>query len=149
MTVRNTIHVPAGGGEQLKILGATHFTKITPEETGGQFTALEIAIPPDCGPPMHSHANDSEFFYVLEGTLTISDPDGDIEAGPGDFCFLRAGGHHAFRNNTQSLVRAIAMVTPGADAHRFFKSIDAALGGAVDVPAVIDIAGRNGISVAA
>lgn len=146
--MQNTIFVPAGAGEQLKILGATHYTKITPEQTGGAFTALEIVVPPECGPPMHSHETDSEFFFILEGTLTLSDPDGDIEAGPGDFCFLRAGGHHAFRNNTKSDVRALVMVTPGADAHCFFTSLDAQLQGAVDVPVVVDLAGRNGIRMA-
>nr|WP_166181249.1 cupin domain-containing protein [Altererythrobacter segetis] len=142
---RNTIFVPAGEGEQLKVLGMTHFTKVSPEDTGGQFTAIVIDIPPECGPPMHSHEADSEFFFVLEGTLTLSDPDGDIEAKPGDFCYLRGGGSHAFRNNTDSHVRALAMVTPGNDAHRFFKQIDAELDGAVDVPVVLDVAARHGI----
>ena len=143
---RNTIFVPAGEGEQLKVLGMTHYTKISPEETGGQFTAIVIDIPPECGPPMHSHAADSEFFYVLEGTLTLTDPDGEIEAKPGDFCFLRAGGSHAFRNATDSNVRALAVVTPGNEAHRFFKQVDAELNGAVDIPVVLDLAERNGIA---
>jgi len=141
---RNTIFVPAGGGEQLNILGMTHYTKVAPDETDGQFTAIVIDIPPECGPPMHSHVGDSEFFFILEGTLTLSDPDGDIEVEPGDFCFLRAGGSHAFRNNTASPVRALAVVTPGHDAHRFFKQVDAQ----VDQPAVMDAAVRNGIAFA-
>ncbi len=146
--MKDTIFVPAGAGEQLRILGTTHYTKVTPEETGGAFTAVEIVIPPECGPPMHSHETDSEFFYVLEGTLTLTDPDGDIEARPGDFCFLRAGGHHAFRNNGTSNVRALVVVSPGVEAHNFFTQIDAELAGAIDVPVVIDIAGRNGIAIA-
>jgi quercetin dioxygenase-like cupin family protein len=144
-THRNTIFVPAGEGEQLNILGMTHYTKVSPEETDGQFTALVVDIPRECGPPMHSHDADSEFFFILEGTLTIADEDGEIEAKPGDFCFLRGGGAHAFRNNTSSHVRALAMVTPGVDAHRFFTQIDAELGGVVDVPVVLDAAARNGI----
>lgn len=144
---RNTIFVPAGGGEQLKVLGMTHFTKVAPEDTGGEFTAIVIDVPPECGPPMHSHVGDSEFLFVLEGTLTLSDPDGDIQAGPGDFCYLRGGGRHAFRNNTDRPVRMLAMVTPGYDAHRFFKQVDADLAGAVDVPVALDLAGRNGILI--
>lgn len=147
--LQDTIFVPAGAGETLHILGSTHITKIAPEQTGDQFTALEIVVPPHCGAPMHSHATDSEFFYVLEGTLTISDPDGDIEARPGDFCFLRAGGSHAFRNNSEQNARALVMVTPGIDAHRFFKSIDARAHGQVDVPALIAKAGHSHISVMA
>ena len=139
---RNTIFVPAGEGEKLSILGMTHYTKITPDETGGQFTAIVIDIPPECGPPMHSHAADSEFFFVLDGTTTdsVNEP-----PSPGDFCFLRAGGSHAFRNDTASHARILAVVTPGKDAHRFFKQVDAELHGAIDVPVVLDVAGRNGI----
>jgi quercetin dioxygenase-like cupin family protein len=144
--LKDTIFVPAGAGEQLKILGSTHFTKVSPEETGGAFTALEIVIPPECGPPMHSHETDSEFFYILEGELTLSDPDGDITARPGDFCFLRKGGHHAFRNASGANVRALVVVSPGVEAHAFFKQIDAELDGAIDEPVVAAIAGRNGIA---
>jgi quercetin dioxygenase-like cupin family protein len=144
---RNTIFVPAGEGEQFKVLGMTHYTKVAPEDTGGEFTAIVIDVPPECGPPMHSHDADSEFLFVLEGTLTLSDPDGEIEAGPGDFCYLRGGGSHAFRNNTDRSVRLLAMVTPGHDAHRFFKQVDAELAGSIDVPVVLDLAARNGILI--
>jgi mannose-6-phosphate isomerase-like protein (cupin superfamily) len=124
----------------------THYTKVAPEETDGQFTAIVIEIPPDCGAPMHSHAADSEFFFILEGTLTMADPDGEYPANRGDFCFLRGGGSHAFRNDTASPVKALAVVTPGKDAHRFFKQVDARLGGAIDVPVVLDVAAGNGIA---
>lgn len=148
MPTPTTVFVPKGQGERLRILGSTHINKITPAQTGGAFSAIEIVIPPDCGPPLHSHEEDSEFFYVLEGTLTLSDPAGDIEAGPGDFCYLAAGGHHAFRNNTTSDVRALIVISPGVAAHRFFREVDAALEGRVDPPVVVDIAGRNGIAFA-
>ncbi|WP_186729069.1 cupin domain-containing protein [Sphingomonas panacisoli] len=144
---RDTIFVPAGSAELLSILGMTHHTMITPDETDGQFTALVVDIPPECGPPMHSHATDSEFFYVLDGTLTLSDPDGDIEAGPGDFCFLRAGGSHAFRNATDRPVRALVVVTPGGDAHRFFKSVDETIRHEVDMPLLAELADRSGIAL--
>ena len=140
--------VPAGAGQRLNILGMTHVTKVTPEETDGQFTAIVVEIPPRCGPPMHSHSSDSEFFYVLEGTLTLVDDEGEMAAGPGDFCFLRAGGSHAFRNDTDTMVRALAMVTPGVDAHRFFTDVHTELNGAIVEPVVVDLAERNGIAFA-
>jgi quercetin dioxygenase-like cupin family protein len=146
--MQDNIFVPAGAGEQLKILGSTHFTKLTPEQAGGALTALEISIPPDCGPPMHAHASDSELVYVLDGVLTVSGPNGDVEARPGDVCFLPAGGWHAWRNNTGSNVRAFFVITPGLEAHRFFTEIDRRLEGAVDVAVVNEVAGRTGVSFA-
>jgi hypothetical protein len=44
-------------------------------------------------------------------------------------------------------VRLLAMVTPGHDAHRFFKQVDAELAGSIDVPVVLDLAARNGILI--
>lgn len=145
MSSKAPIFVPAGAGETLRILGSVHTNKVVPAETGGAFAALEISVPPRCGPPMHSHAQDCEFFYVLEGELTFEHPDGAIRGKPGDFCFLPRGGSHAFRNDGQTMARALVVIAPGIEAHSFFKEVDARLAGEVDVPVVVDVASRNGI----
>ncbi len=148
MQSRDPIFVPAGAGETLQILGLTHTNKVTPDQTKNAFSVIEIAVPPRCGPPMHTHETDCEFFYVLSGELTLEHPNGVIKAGPGDFCFLPTGGYHAFRNDGDVPVKALAVIAPGVKAHRFFEEVDARLDGSVDVPVVVDIASRNGIAFA-
>ncbi|MFZ1989857.1 MAG: cupin domain-containing protein [Alphaproteobacteria bacterium] len=149
MSSKQPIFVPAGAGEQLKILGSVHTNKVTPDKTGGAFIALEITVPPRCGPPMHTHEKDCEFFYVLEGELTFSHPGGSVVAKPGDFCFLPTGGYHAFRNDGEKDAKALVVVAPGIAAHKFFDEVDHRLHGAIDEPVVADVAGRNGISFGA
>lgn len=55
-----TIQGPAGGPLAFKVRG---------EHTNGTLTALENAIAPGDRPPLHTHANQDEAWYVLEGEL--------------------------------------------------------------------------------
>jgi quercetin dioxygenase-like cupin family protein len=145
MQAQDAIFMPAGKGETHAILGTTHTNKLSPADSKGAFVAIEISIPPRCGPPMHSHGRDSECFYVLEGEITFETPDGATIGKPGDFIFLPAGGRHAFRNDGEKTAKAFVVVTPGIQASRFFDEVDHELKGEIDVPVVFDIAGRNGI----
>jgi len=142
---KDAIFVPAGVGETMNVLGGTHISKLIPEQSGGSCYAMEIIVPPGCGPPMHSHEIDSEFFYVTQGEITFNTPDGEKVGGPGDFCFLPAGGYHGFRNNGTVDARALVVVTPGVAAHDFFSAVDAETKGAIDVPVVIDLAAKHAI----
>jgi quercetin dioxygenase-like cupin family protein len=149
MPSKNMLFIPAGAGEQVKVLGSIHTNKVTPDDTNGRFLALEISVSPHCGPPLHRHAADSEFFYVLEGEITFATPEGEVRARAGDFCYLPVGGYHGFRNDGDSPARALVMITPGMDAHHFFQELDRELDGAVEDPRVESIAVRNRTTFAA
>jgi quercetin dioxygenase-like cupin family protein len=146
MQTQDIHYIPAGCGERVQILGAVHTNKLTPDRGRGAFAALEIAIPPRCGPPVHRHAADSECFYVLEGEITFESPSGTVVGRPGDFCFLPTGGAHGFRNDGETLARAFVVVSPGVEAHAFFHEVGERLNGAIDVPVVEEVAARNGIT---
>ena len=149
MSSKHMIFIPAGTGEQAKVLGSIHTNKVTPADTGGAFLALEISVAPQCGPPLHTHAEDAEFFYVLEGEITFTTPEMEVRAGVGDFCYLPVGGYHGFQNHGDSPARALVMITPGLDAHRFFQDLDRELDGAVHDPRIGTIATRNRVTLAA
>lgn len=65
------------GDSSLKASGAS---------TGGSFTLIESRT--SGGAPLHVHTREDEFFYVLEGTLTVQLGDQTFEAGPRSFVFL-------------------------------------------------------------
>lgn len=48
----------------------------TAAETGNTFFAFEATEPPGGGPPLHTHANEEEFFLVLEGEISFYVGDG-------------------------------------------------------------------------
>ena len=67
---RPIVHVP-GEGRPID-MGAFGMTvKADADDTGGSIALLEAAEPPCFGPPMHTHEDAGEAFYVLEGEYLI------------------------------------------------------------------------------
>jgi oxalate decarboxylase/phosphoglucose isomerase-like protein (cupin superfamily) len=52
-------------------------------------------------------------FYVLEGTLTLTLGDEELEAGPGTFACIPPGTVHTFSNRSDAPVRLLNFNTPG------------------------------------
>src|SRR4051812_12730544 len=77
---------------------------------------MEGGLPPGMeGPPMHRHRSHDESFYVIEGTLTVSTPDGEHEIAAGDYVFVPRGCAHTFANRSDALVRFIGIGSGGLD----------------------------------
>ena len=117
------IHQPtsADGAEIQHVLGMRHANRLLPDQGFG--LVIEVTAPPGHGAPPHSHDKDEEFFYILDGELTV-DLDGNRHVlRPGDSCHLPANVPHAFHNLGEEPARFLAIVTPGRDAYAFFRSV--------------------------
>ncbi len=68
---------------------------------GMSFFELHVAAGA-AGAPPHSHANEDEFFYVREGSVTFMAGDETRTVGPGGFALLPRDGWHAFWNAGES-----------------------------------------------
>jgi mannose-6-phosphate isomerase-like protein (cupin superfamily) len=60
--------------------------------TGGNLTLIESHT--TGGAPLHVHTREDEYFYVIDGTLTVRIGDERFEAGPRSFVFLPRGIPH-------------------------------------------------------
>ncbi len=79
-------------------MGAFGMTvKADSSDTGGSFSLLEAAEPPGFGPPMHTHEDAGEAFYVLEGEYLIFMEEREYRCPAGSFVFIPAGQVHGFR----------------------------------------------------
>jgi quercetin dioxygenase-like cupin family protein len=76
-----------GEGEHLWFFGGLTTLKATSAETGGQAVVIEQLAPRGSGSPLHVHHNEDEWFYVLEGELTIWAGGQTVVAGPGSLVF--------------------------------------------------------------
>ena len=85
----SSIQGPVGGPLSFKARG---------EQTGGSLTALENVIPPGAGPPLHTHANEDEFWWVIEGELRFTLGEELSNAPEGTFVFVPRGTPHNFQN---------------------------------------------------
>ncbi|HEV7918223.1 MAG TPA: cupin domain-containing protein [Solirubrobacterales bacterium] len=105
-----TIEGPAGGPLTFKARG---------DQTNGALTVVENVVAPNDGPPLHTHANEDEFWYILEGTFRFK-LGGEIHDAPqGSFVFVPRGTPHNFQNIGHQPARILAMFTP-AGMENFF-----------------------------
>ena len=64
------------------------------------------------GPHLHTHAEEDDSFYVLEGELTFILEDAEIVAGPGTFVLVPPDVLHTFANRGDAVVRMVNVHAP-------------------------------------
>jgi quercetin dioxygenase-like cupin family protein len=100
-TLQNTYNY-AGGLVSVLISG---------EDTDSQFALIEAVQKPGAEPPIHTHENEDETFYVLEGEMSVLVGDSVHRLSTGDFIFLPRGVRHTFRVKSKA-ARALNFMTP-------------------------------------
>src|SRR4028119_2277199 len=85
-----------GEGEAWWWIGMLATIKATAEQTGGQYTLVEILAPDGFASPLHVHHGEDEAFWILEGEMTFYVGDQTIKALPGSFLFGPKEVPHAF-----------------------------------------------------
>jgi quercetin dioxygenase-like cupin family protein len=86
----------------------------------GGMGVFELTVPANSNvPPPHSHSNNEECVYVLEGVLRYS-VDGIVrDLSPGEWMFTRRGSVHHFSNPHDRKARALMVLTPDIGAQYF------------------------------
>jgi quercetin dioxygenase-like cupin family protein len=80
--------------------------------TGGM-GVFELTVPPGSNvPPPHSHSNNDECVYVLEGRLRYSVDGVTRDLGPGEWMFSPKGSVHQFSNPHDETARTLTVLTP-------------------------------------
>ncbi|MGH3042248.1 MAG: cupin domain-containing protein [Gaiellaceae bacterium] len=103
-----------GEGTAYAVGTATSLFKATREATAGAFSLAEVTIEPGTsGPPLHSHRELLDSFYVLEGTLAVLVGDDEVDAPPGTYAYVPPGVVHTFANRSDEPVRFLNLNTPG------------------------------------
>lgn len=93
--------------------GGVYRIVTTADESRGRIFAFEATEPPGGGPPLHTHANEDEYFLVLEGEISFY-IDGTVTVGrPGQSAFVPRGAAHCFKNRSSREARVLVLFTPG------------------------------------
>lgn len=90
MTSLSPYYLNAGEG----VAGFDESVKASASSTGGMFSVIESRT--TGGAPLHVHTREDEYFYVVEGTITVRCGDAVFEAGPRAFVFLPRGIPHSW-----------------------------------------------------
>jgi quercetin dioxygenase-like cupin family protein len=107
-------------GEAVRLLALGVRFMIDGERTGGAFSLVEHPLPPRAlGAPVHTHRNEDEYSYVLEGRVGVQLGPEVLEAGPGDLLFKPRGVAHAFWNASDEPARLLELISPAGFEHYF------------------------------
>jgi mannose-6-phosphate isomerase-like protein (cupin superfamily) len=95
-------------------------------ETGGSFSLVEHPIPPrTLAAPLHRHAREDEYSYVLEGRMGALLGDDVVYAEAGDLVFKPRGQWHTFWNAGDTPCRILEVISPAGFEHFFAELGDA------------------------
>ena len=145
--ISNEMSKASGAPEVIDVLGAPFF--VLSDGAKLPFVVGEQHVPPGYGVPTHMHAADDEFFYILEGELTIVSADGELKAGAGAWVGLPRKSAHGFHNAGDKPARMLVVLSPGVQALEMFRNFDQAGQSARLSPeAMMEIAGQYGVRFA-
>lgn len=100
-------------GTSFSLAGGNYRIIISGAQTKGEFSVIEMTVPPNAGPNPHSHENINESFYVLEGEITFQTERGKIRAKKGTYVNIPLGGLiHSFKNTSSETAILLCTVTP-------------------------------------
>jgi quercetin dioxygenase-like cupin family protein len=112
---------------------------------------FEMTVPAGAHvPPPHSHTDNEECVYVLQGVLRYSVDDVTCDLAPGEWMSTPRGAVHHFSNPGVQPARALVVMTPDVGA-RYFHEVAALLAacGPPDRAKLAQVMGRYGLVPAA
>jgi len=82
-------------------------------EHSPRFNVSVITMAPGAhGPEMHSHADEDDSFYILDGELTFHLDEGEAAAPTGTFVLVPPGVNHTFSNPLDRPTRVLNIHAP-------------------------------------
>jgi mannose-6-phosphate isomerase-like protein (cupin superfamily) len=128
-TLAPVAHAP-GEGEHLWFFGGLTTIKADGAATGGRVLITESRMTLGGGSPLHVHHNEDEWFYVLEGELTIWVDGKTVVAGAGAFVYGPRDVPHTFVVSSEE-ARFLLVTEPAA-----FEGFIRALAAPADAPEI-------------
>lgn len=121
----SAVYRAAGEKPELHIGTATAASYLaTGASTSGEFGLYRSEMGPQpTGPASHFHKSISESFFILSGVVRVFDGKEWIDAKPGDFVYVPAGGIHAFRNESGAPASFLLLFAPGAPREPYFETL--------------------------
>lgn len=113
----------------------------------GGMGVFELTVPPGSNvPPPHSHSNNDECVYVLEGTLRYSVDGVSRDLAAGEWMYSPRGSVHQFSNPHETVARSLTILTPDIGP-QYFLDVGAVVnaGGPPDRTKLLAVMSRYGL----
>jgi mannose-6-phosphate isomerase-like protein (cupin superfamily) len=110
----DVIFLPSGSGRSYQAGPMRAVFKADGAETDDRYCVSEWWLESgDSGPGPHSHEENVEIFYVIEGTMSFLVDEEWLDAPRGSFLRIPAGVTHDFENRSPSRAGALNLFLPG------------------------------------
>ena len=147
MKLQHFVLTPEHRERALSVLG-THVTILASNATTQSYGITLQEGDEGTGPPLHSHDWD-ESFYVLKGKIEFVCEGKAVVALPGTLVHVPRGTVHGFSYGSGG-GQMLEITGQGATAAQMFTAIDHEIpAGPPDIPKVLEVLKRNGVTVAA
>jgi quercetin dioxygenase-like cupin family protein len=118
---------------------------VTGEQTQGRFALVEIVVRRTEEPPLHSHTQEDELVYVVEGEITFH-LDGKLRGcAAGAFVFLPKGSEHTYCIESED-ARLLVLLMP-AGLEGYYRELDVPVDTEQDVERLITVSARYGVNI--
>jgi quercetin dioxygenase-like cupin family protein len=103
------------------LVGDTYTILVSGQDTAGQYTLIDMHVPPGGGPPPHRH-DFEEMFAVLDGEVRVTFRGESFVARAGETINVPANAPHAFSNASGTPARLLCLCAP-AGQDEFFTLV--------------------------
>ena len=111
--MQNELILAPGEGKLVWLQGMGVRFLVCGEQTGGRCALVEHPIQPKAlAAPLHTHENEDEISYVMEGRVGVQIGERIEVVGPGAVVFKPRGIPHAFWNAGETPARVLELITP-------------------------------------
>ena len=118
---------------------------LSAEDTNGAFALTEQPLEARAlAGPLHSHANEDGFIFVVSGRLGAQVDQVTVEVGPGGVVLVPRRAKHTFWNPTATEAVALEFFAPAGLEHWFAELAELITEAVPDVDAVVASARRHG-----
>jgi quercetin dioxygenase-like cupin family protein len=98
---------------------------LTSSDSNGAMSVFEFSAPPNfkIPGPAHSNVGYEEMVYGLEGTLTWTVNDMDVQVAPGQALCIPRGATHRWANNGNVPAKQLTVISPAVMGPEYFREI--------------------------
>jgi quercetin dioxygenase-like cupin family protein len=118
---------------------------VTGEQTQGRFALVETVVSRTQELPLHSHTQEDEFIYVVDGEVTIHIDGGRLECAAGDHAFLPKGSEHTYCIRSP-YARLLVLLMP-AGLEGYYQELGRPVDANQYVEWLITVSARYGVSI--
>jgi quercetin dioxygenase-like cupin family protein len=133
-------------------VGQLNINYLTDGTVNGGMGVFEMTVPAGANtPPPHSHSQNDEFVYVLEGTLRYSVDGITRDLRPGEWMFSPKGSIHQFSNPDKlTAARVLTILSPDIGP-QYFRDVAEVInvGTSPDLTGLVAVMRRYGLVPAA